>query len=313
MQTQHETVEENTVIANKPTNGNGKARAETILGFPITRDRWTRTVTITPQKATMLLATMPPQRPINKRKVLEFKALIENGQFVLTHQGIACNTRGEPTDGQHRLHACVLADCPIEVDVTFNEQDNNFSRYDRGWSRQIAHDVEVQGIMSGRQASVLQAAGRLLYQYDAGRAPGSQEGLYNADALTEVIRCHPVLLETVEFVCGKQSRPPKPPQAPLVALGTLFREVDDTLALSFIDELITGEGLREGDPALVLRTSLGASVTRKNKSSRNAFMVRLVHAWNNIRAGKSVRSLSSFAKNGEFPAISGYSQKKETL
>lgn len=315
MQT-HETSRESksvAPVASTPESfGNGKARGETLLGFPVSKDRWTiEEVRITPAKASMIIKAMPGQRPINKANLARFKALIMGGQFRLTHQGIAFNEKGELRDGQHRLIACIETETDIPVQVTFNEPDENFINYDRGWSRQIAHDLEIQGVTSGRNAGILQAAGRLLYHFDAGRVPWTNDRaiigqFYTADIVHDVMNRHPLLMDTVEFVCGRTVRPPKPPQGPLAAFGTLFREVDETLASAFIDALMTGEGLRDGDPALLVRSTLGTSGTRKQKHSRNMFMVRLVHAWNNVRAGKRVRSLMGAMPNGEFPKISGY-------
>jgi hypothetical protein len=313
---QHETSRQGksaaSVVVPPESIANGKARGETILGFPVTKDRWTiEEVKVTPAKASMILKAMPGQRPLNKANIARFKALICGGQFRLTHQGIAFNESGELRDGQHRLTACVETETEIPVQVTFNEPDENFVNYDRGWSRQIAHDLEIQGITVGRNASILQAAGRILYHFDAGRMPWTTDNanlgqFYTADVLHDVMNRHPLLLDTVQFICGRTSRPPKPPHGPLAAFGTLFREVDDGLACAFIDALITGEGLRDGDPALLVRTSLGHSGTRKQKHSRNVFMVRLVHAWNNVRSGKRVKSLMGAMPNGEFPKISGY-------
>ena len=286
-------------------------RAEKVLGLPITPDRWRATLTITPAKAAMLLAAMPQQRPVNRTSVKKFIRAIEQGKLRLTHQGLACNTKGELIDGQHRLMACVQTDTSIEVDITFNESDDNYLHYDRGWSRSIAHNLLTQGMESGTQAMVMQAAGRLLYQLDDGKQPWSMDLLYDADTLHEVLLRHPLLTSTVELVCSKGSRYPRPPKGPLAAFGTVFREVDETLALAFLDGVMTGEGLRDGDPALVLRASLASSGSRKATKARDAFMVRLVHGWNNVRAGRTVRALFSTTRTGEFPAISGYKIKAD--
>lgn len=53
----------------------------------------------------------------------------------MTHQGIAFDITGRLIDGQHRLHAIILAGVPIQISVTRGCSASSFSILDRGSSR----------------------------------------------------------------------------------------------------------------------------------------------------------------------------------
>lgn len=293
------------IVVGAAQAANGKARAETILGLPVTSGPWSCIVTITPAKAKMLLAAGCPQRDIDRSNVASFKALIQTGQFLTTHQGFAFNSRGEMIDGQHRSLACVEADEPIMVQASFNQPDANFMAFDRGKKRSVVDDIVTMGIAEGSIASIAQAAGRLLFHFHAGRLPWNLVPRPNANDIVELFERHPLLLDTARWVIS-HSRHPKPPGGPYTAFLTLFREIDEQMAMRLAEQVSVGANIEDRDPAMVLRNSLASSGTRKAKIHRNAFMVRLVRAWNNQLAGRKVASLSSALDDGKFPKISGY-------
>lgn len=293
------------IIAGAAQMTNGRARAETILGLPVTSGPWSCIITITPAKAKMLLAVGCPQRDIDKANVASFKALIQTGQFLTTHQGFAFNSRGEMIDGQHRSLACVEADEPIMVQASFNQPDVNFMAFDRGKKRSLVDDIVTMGIADGSIAPIAQAAGRLLFHFHAGRLPWNLTPRPSANDIVALFERHALLLDTARWVVS-HSRAPKPPGGPYAAFLTLFREINESMAMKFAEQISIGANIEDRDPAMVLRNSLASSGTRKVKINRNAFMVRFVRAWNNHLAGRKVASLSSALDDGNFPKISGY-------
>ena len=58
-----------------------------------------------------------------------------NGDWQLTHQGIAFDTTGRLIDGQHRLHAIIEAGVPVQILVTRGCSASSFSILDRGANR----------------------------------------------------------------------------------------------------------------------------------------------------------------------------------
>lgn len=79
----------------------------------------TQTETITPEQAKEMLAHRNAHnRPLRRRTVERYVAMMRAGKWRLTHQGIAFGPEGELLDGQHRLAACAESGVPMEIDVT---------------------------------------------------------------------------------------------------------------------------------------------------------------------------------------------------
>jgi hypothetical protein len=91
--------------------------------------------TITPHIAELYLKFNNNNRPLRKAHIKELASDIIGGNWQVTHQGIAFDTTGRLIDGQHRLHAIILAGVPIQISVTRGCSASSFSILDRGSSR----------------------------------------------------------------------------------------------------------------------------------------------------------------------------------
>lgn len=92
---------------------------------------------ITPEIAKEYLSHNTKNRKINKRSVESLARDIKNNKFVRTHQGIAFDTEGTLIDGQHRLLAVIMANKPIEINITRGLQPEAAMSIDRGVSRSL--------------------------------------------------------------------------------------------------------------------------------------------------------------------------------
>jgi hypothetical protein len=70
---------------------------------------------ITPELAREFLSYNYSNRPINKLIVKKYAKAMKNGDWKLTHQGIAFDERGHLIDGQHRLFAIIEAEVNIPM------------------------------------------------------------------------------------------------------------------------------------------------------------------------------------------------------
>lgn len=91
--------------------------------------------TITPHIAESYLKFNNNNRPLRKAHIKELASDIIGGNWQVTHQGIAFDITGRLIDGQHRLHAIILAGVPIQISVTRGCSASSFSILDRGSSR----------------------------------------------------------------------------------------------------------------------------------------------------------------------------------
>jgi hypothetical protein len=74
--------------------------------------------TITPEIAREYLRRNTHNRQIRKSTVESYAKSMRRGNWLLTHQGIGFDEKGNLIDGQHRLEAVVASGCSIEVLVT---------------------------------------------------------------------------------------------------------------------------------------------------------------------------------------------------
>jgi hypothetical protein len=289
-------------------------RGETILGLPYRKGRqWSEIVTIDPETARKLFDAMPDQRPTRKVNIRKLVRAIKNGEWVVTHQGIAFNVNGHVIDGQHRLQAIIEAGIAVEVMVTFNLPHGAFKALDRGAVRNFGDDfINVGMTQESKESNTFAAAARVLWCYEVFGDPTVSDirSIPNTDDLLDITERHPMLIETCRWcLTGRSSL--RFPLGPMAALLTLFREVNNQLAINFAAQFITGEGLQRNDPALVLRESLLNSNAR-NKLGRNNFMFRFVRAWNAVCEGRQVSRLYPGDMGSGFPAIYGLTAKKKT-
>lgn len=78
----------------------------------------TITTEVTPDMAREWLYTANTNRPLRRALVDFYARSMQNGEWVLTHQGIAFDEEGKLSDGQHRLEAIVQADCTVPMQVS---------------------------------------------------------------------------------------------------------------------------------------------------------------------------------------------------
>lgn len=98
--------------------------------------------TVTPEYAKHLLALSKGNRPISQSHVNWLKRLMSSGQFILTHQGIAIDKNNVLVDGHHRLMACIQANTPIQLSITYGVGDI-YHYLDQGKNRNLSDLLRI--------------------------------------------------------------------------------------------------------------------------------------------------------------------------
>jgi hypothetical protein len=119
----------------------------------------TKQVLMTPEWAQSLLALNTNNRPTNARRVAELTKAINDGQWLLSHQGIALGSNGVLLDGQHRLHAIVLSGKAVPILLSHDCDPSIFRVVDTGQKRSAG---QVLAIESVRNAHTVAATCRIL-------------------------------------------------------------------------------------------------------------------------------------------------------
>lgn len=300
---------------------NKPRRAETILGLPVKEGVWTAIVTVTPEQARELIENQPPQFSISDRHVAALAALIRSGDFKTTHQGMGFDQAGLMLDGQHRCWACFETGINITVLCTFNldraEIFDAISADGATRTRKMPGLLVAKGLAaSASDANSRVAAARFVWGYDRKLNPFSVHGTagWSMAEFEQTLLAHPLLPEQLDAL---RNRRIGLPLAPAAGLFCLMHEADAARCAVFRHQILTGEGLTAGAPALVLRESIARDITRRSKENMDAGY-RLVRAWNAFRDGKSVTRLyGSRSPRAEryranqvdtFPSIAGYTR-----
>lgn len=123
----------------------------------------TTEITLTPKRAQQLLDGRTVNRPMNERAVRNLTRAIENGTWVVTHQGIAVNHLDQLIDGQHRCQAVVNANKSVKVLFSkYPEGSQPHSAIDIGTKRTAAHAMAIQGHVEPTKARFYESLARAL-------------------------------------------------------------------------------------------------------------------------------------------------------
>lgn len=98
----------------------------------------TEIVTMTPSCAKKLLLNNVSNRRVKENNVNYFCKLINNGEWMVTHQGIAVAKDGTLLDGQHRLLAIARSGKPVKIMITTGMDLEIFKSIDNGVTRNSA-------------------------------------------------------------------------------------------------------------------------------------------------------------------------------
>lgn len=116
-------------------------------------------VLLTPSAAIGMLSCNTANRKLRQTGVNTFIKKIANGEWKLTHQGIAIADDGTVLDGQHRLHAIAKSGTPVPVMLATGCDKSMFSAIDAGIPRnnvdltklpkRLIEMLTILGYMSG--------------------------------------------------------------------------------------------------------------------------------------------------------------------
>lgn len=106
----------------------------------------TELTTITPAMAEAYLGKNLINRNISERLVSKYAADMENGNWGVTHQGIAFYKDGTLADGQHRLRAIIKARKTVKMMVTVGLLKETSIDIDAGRPRSMSDGIKIGGL-----------------------------------------------------------------------------------------------------------------------------------------------------------------------
>ena len=264
--------------------------------------------TIDPDRAAAMLANNPANRPLVERRVATLVHAIQNGQWKLTHQGIAVTASGQLLDGQHRLAAIARAGQAVPMLVAVLDEDV-FDVIDTGRARGPRDALALAGVTHAQR---LPAAMRLVRHYRGPSAGtmmtgGSAPAMTNRDFLTmaeqqgEFSQLAPTA-ERAAVSVGRRGLVTGV-LAAMVVIQQDAPAVPDSRA-EFWNRLADPVMLTENSPILALRRWLTVTVPTETRGRGQLTMYGTIRAWNAYVEGRPLGRISVQLERSGAPVIS---------
>ena len=215
----------------------------------------TQIKTITPALAAQYLKMNATNRRLRLNVVSKYANDMRNGNWVLTHQGIAFSDKGELIDGQHRLSAILESETPIEMLVSFGipEKANGngvsiipMDAVDRGVPRLIGDQLCIRhGYANGR---LVASCCSVITSICAGTGGGCY-GL----TIPITLQIINEFKHSILYAIDEMSRKKGLRAAAVLGSVAFAHDTEPGPTERFYEQLVSGEGLKKGDPVYALR------------------------------------------------------------
>ncbi|GKQ33652.1 hypothetical protein [Streptomyces sp. A012304] len=254
---------------------------------------YTEVRTVTPELAAEWLKKNTLNRPLSRQTVAQLSRAIERGEWKLTHQGIAFDEEGRLVDGQHRLEAVVKAGIAVDMLVAHGVARTAFTVMDTGRKRTGRDALSLAGeTNSTHLAAALRGLQLYLSSPDATWSGGSS--LVSNDQLLTTLEAHPEMREAINRGMALNRATKVTVTAASIGWYVTSRERADIDQTAWFEGLITGAGLTESDPRLVLRNTLlgmAAGKRYRRKDDSREHLLYYLKAWNAWVEGRPLKLL----------------------
>lgn len=255
--------------------------------------------TITPADAKDLLGANTNNRKLRADRVELYARHMTNGDWAETGEPIIIAADGELLNGQHRLHACVLADVAFTTAVVRDADPNVFQFLDSGLPRAAGDLVAQMGV----KHSALTAAGaRIAVGYRTGAITTTNQMTVHAnrvEILREIAAHHDLYARHVKQARAAFSGGHN--QSGLLAFLVLTDTINgEGSAGEFVDGLVSGANLDAGDVRLAFQRLLVGPYRPK---SGVVYLGTVTRAYQTYLAGGTRKSLHTWKAGTPFPSI----------
>lgn len=244
-----------------------------------------KTMRVTPRKAQEWLADNQANRKVSDVLVERYANDMRDGRWQLNGEPVIFNG-SSLLDGQHRLHAIVRANVPVDMHVVTGVPTSAFRTIDSGKARTLANVLQASG---HKNANNLAGALSLLNAF--GRPgpfrPGVNMG--TKQHLEALLAGNPDIEDYVTEAVG--SRTPVVTVATVAFCHYVFAQKSADEAHKFIRDLVTGDGVKASSPVGLLRERLITESAGGRRLDRRLVIYLIFRAWNATRTKENLRSL----------------------
>jgi hypothetical protein len=258
---------------------------------------------ITPALAAELLKKNTINRSVKDRVVSQYAAEIVAGRWREgTGEAIKIAKDGTLLDGQHRLHAVILANRAITNHIVYNVDNEVFDVLDTGSARNAADVFRIEGIQYSSALPSIISTYHILE--NGGINNKSRHKKISNQLMLKMYyeekdfwdniayRTQVYYIEFSKILTG----------AMIGGLLSCFARIDSRHAISFINQLCSGQDIKNKTIGL-LRNVLIQDKLSTRKMAVSTKLALIIKTWNYYVSNKEVKNLR-FKPNEEFPVIS---------
>lgn len=240
----------------------------------------TRLVTMTPEWASEILNRNTHNRNLCKKRADFYVALIMEGKWRLTHQGIAIDSNNVLQDGQHRLQAIASSGVAVPIMLSTNCDPLNFDVIDSGKKRSAADALVLSGAKNASRAAA-GIKGYIQYKKFPGLVWTGTSTVIDAASIRQFYSENVADVDEIAaYAKISYGHFKKQNASALIAFALIAR--DHNLlneALEFIEAMGEGAGLNPYNPILAYRNFLANDMATRSLQEHLAADIKYFNKW----------------------------------
>lgn len=254
---------------------------------------------VTPELALKYLSSNQGNRKISERQVNFYYKQMVAGDWGATGDTIKISIDGRLLDGQHRLHAIIRFDKPVECFIAEGVDPAMFPMIDTGKPRTASDVLSSAGV--GRPTNLASAAKHIMiYDEDLIGKHKHKDSAPSHKRILEFVENNPELANVVDVTSEANKKFKAMPLYMLATLYWITSRRNYAKAHEFLNQYGSGVGLEEDSPVRLLRERLVKDSIQRNKLSTRDKAALYIMCWNLFITGKTQSHLT-LQKNYTFP------------
>lgn len=243
--------------------------------------------TIYPKVAEQYLTKNIINRPVNNSHVKRLSEAMERDEWVLNGEPIIFDRHGNLKDGQHRLHAIIKFNKPVNLLVVRGVDEGAFDTIDIGIKRAFSDVLSIKGEAS---TTWLASAVKWLFQLQTGGFATKTSPSHKQ--LEEVLEQNPKLRDSLAFIKLTDAKKFINPSI-LVTMHYLMSLESKMQADFFFERLGDGCDLAKNSPIYALREKHVRLVGQDSRKRPNHIVKDIIVAWNAYRENRKLKIIKT--------------------
>lgn len=256
----------------------------------------TKTITLTPALARVLLDRNAHNRKISETAVAKYARDMSNGAWEFNGEPIIVASDGYLNDGQHRCEAVIASGVSIRAVIVIGTDRTSRFTVDQGRARTAG---DFLGMSGHADSLALAAAAGFVWQHaEHGKLSGQQAFRPTKGEILKTVDANPDLAKSLAAIASRGSDLVGG-RGMLAFCHFLFsRKAPRADADEFMKSLVSGESLGANDPILYARNRLTAMRGRLRPNEKAELVIR---AWNAHRRRERPKTLAIL--DGALPLV----------